>query len=256
VGGFRLADQIPAAAIRQTDIGEEKIVGRLGRRAEPIPGALTTAHGVHRVPVALEDAAQELAPVLMILDHQNPARRLRSGFGGHLNSRRRGDRREAQRDFRTMAGDGRDRRRAAVPPHNAVHLGQPEPRPLRALGREERLEGAVAHLGAHADPGIAHGNTGVRAFPRRPHGERSAIGHGVDGVLHKIEQCLTNLAGDSAHAGGLGEAADDAHLAGFAGAAQTHGLGQVEHLVGQHRHVHLFVATRVHRLLTDEPPHA
>jgi hypothetical protein len=51
-----------------------------------------------------------------------------------------------------------------MPLHQAVHGGQPQPRPLpRRLRGEERLEDACLRVFVHPEAGVAHGKANVLA---------------------------------------------------------------------------------------------
>ncbi len=79
----------------------------------------------------------------------------------------------------------------------AVHLGKAEAGALAdRLGREERLEDLVEHIGGNAEPGISDIDpdelAGVRRLGlhdvARADRHRAAVGHGIAGIDDEIEQ--------------------------------------------------------------------
>ena len=70
--------------------------------------------------------------------------------------------------------------------HDAVGHRQPEPGPLWALGREERIEDFLPHLGRHADAGVGDHDLHALVDQRGGQRQRAAVGHGVERVEDEV----------------------------------------------------------------------
>ena len=63
---------------------------------------------------------------------------------------------QRDREGRALAGLALDPQVPAVPLHDRMRDGKPEPGALLALGGEEGIEHALAHVLAHAHAGVGH----------------------------------------------------------------------------------------------------
>src|SRR5213594_586217 len=92
-----------------------------------------------------------------------------------------------------------DRDPRAVPLEDGIGHGQPEPRPLRPLGREERVEDPVADRRGDADAGIAHRDDDLAVHDGGRERQHAAAGHRVHRVEDQVRQRLAELDGVAGH---------------------------------------------------------
>src|SRR5688572_9585324 len=146
----------------------------------------------------LEQRRHELAAIRVILHQQYPAGNLRVRALFYRNCYRLGGARQADPDDGTRSGLRFDLDLTAVPFRDAVHFRETKPRPHLAFCREERLEGALADFGRHADARVADLEIDVVFDDRGPDAECSARLHRIEGILDEVQQGFTELARDPA----------------------------------------------------------
>ena len=152
---------------------------------------------------------RDLADPLVILDQQHGRARDRRHLGRHRRRRHRPYRRlvalgQIECHQRADARRALQRDMAAELAHEAEYLRQAEAGAAAdRLRREERLEGAITHLGRHAVAVVAHRQRdvaaglrvriaaqpgGIQRRPPRRDRDRAAARHGIARVQRQIQQ--------------------------------------------------------------------
>ena len=196
----RECDQIPPAAIRQADVRDEHLVHGLARFQER-HRVLDTARSIDRMAVGLQQRLHELAAVGMILDQQNASRNpLREALAP-------APRPAAAPTIAEKRGEsscptpGVDSISAWPRCRFTMPYTSARPSPVPALPFVVK-NGSKARSRTSADMPMPESRTSRRASLSLTcvrSAERSAAHHGVERVLHEVEQRFANLAGDAAH---------------------------------------------------------
>ena len=191
--GQEPGDEIGSVHVRDDDVGQDQ-VDPSGVRARELQGLRAGLRGDHRVAVAVEDAAGERANALGVLDQENRLRAAgRSVLDGRTDDRLGGllDPREIDPEGGALARLAVDEHVAAALLDDPVDRGEAESGSGFALRREEGLEGAVLHVGAHADAGVADDEPhGAAVAGRRRDRQPSTVRHRVERVQDQIRQHL------------------------------------------------------------------
>ena len=208
---------------------------------------------MHDVPITFQQRLHELSAVVMILDQQNSPQLTRTHeWLGHRR-RQNGARRKDQTNRRSLTWRGVDFRTTTMAARDTIHLGKAQARAVHSLGRKEGLERALTHLFGHADAGITHGDADLIRVSRRPDAQRATASHGIERVLHEVEECFAQFTGDATHHRARRKRLlelDDATLRPFPPERTRHG----HHLLHHDGQIHCVFARSQQRLLANEPP--
>src|SRR5262249_18518579 len=158
---------------------------------------------------------------------------------------------EDETDRRSLPELRHDFRASAMPFYNSINFGKAEAGSRAPFRREKRFERALAHLGGHAHARVAHLESSLVTIDRGAQSERAAVRHGVERVLHEVEQCFTNLAAQSADDRAASEVSLQLHRAA-ARALGPERAGHRHDLVADEREIDGLLAFRLHRLLSNE----
>ena len=82
---------------------------------------------------------------------------------------------------------------APVAVHDGIGSGEAEVRPLLALGREERIEDALAHLDGHSHARVRDVAAHALAVGARAEGEGAPVGHGIGRVVPEGGEDMAEL---------------------------------------------------------------
>ncbi len=205
---------LPAVQARQADVGDQQ-VDALARAQH-----LQAGRPVGRLQRAIAEVAQHLdheaAHDRLVLDHEHGLallglvrfrqRRHRPVLGGLAAVAG-----QVELHGRALAHLAVDLAVAIGLPGEAVDHRQAKPRALAdRLGGEERVEGALDHLGRHAGTGVGDADADVLAGTHAARvgsvgavevcvagldGERATVGHGVAGIDDQVEDRALELVG-------------------------------------------------------------